>query len=256
MSTGPLTHLQADSIDGVIDSLSRIVEWSKTHNSRAGYFAALYRKVTVRIRDDIAAGKFEDGARMERFDVIFANRYLEAFEQWQQGLPLTRVWQQAFALTENWSPIVLQHLMIGMNAHINFDLGIAAAQTVKKEDLPKLKNDFDKINDVLASMVDEVQNELAQIWPLFRFVDKAAGRLDEKLADRGIELARKEAWQWALDYAASDGEQREKAVRCMDEKVFLLGQLVVSPPLGLRSLLFLIRIGERQSVKQVIEILE
>ncbi len=52
---------------------------------------------------------------------------------------------------------------MGMNAYINLDLGIAAAETVPSEELPDLKGDFDKINHVLASLVGDVQNELAQI---------------------------------------------------------------------------------------------
>ena len=255
VSATRLTNLQADSIDGVIESLSRIIEWCKENDHRAGYFPALYRKVTVRIRDGIEAGEFEDAERMERFDVIFANRYLEAFEQWQGGVQPIKVWQQAFDLSERWPPIVLQHLVIGMNAHISFDLGISAAETVPKGDLPELKNDFDKINKVLASMVDEVQIELAQIWPLFRVMDLLAGRLDEKLAGCSLEAARKEAWDWAQEYSNTAGEQRQRAVEEMDNKIFKRGKEVASPRLLLRITCLLIRVGELQSVRRVIEIL-
>lgn len=40
----------ATSIDEVIAQLSAIVEWSKQNNSRMGYFAALYRKVTIQVK--------------------------------------------------------------------------------------------------------------------------------------------------------------------------------------------------------------
>lgn len=39
----------ATSIDEVIAQLTAIVEWSKQNDSRSGYFAALYRKVTVQV---------------------------------------------------------------------------------------------------------------------------------------------------------------------------------------------------------------
>ena len=71
--------MPADTIDEVVERLTEIVEWSRAANSRLGYFAALYRKVTVKVHEGIADGFFDEGDRMERLDVIFANRYLEAF---------------------------------------------------------------------------------------------------------------------------------------------------------------------------------
>jgi len=51
-----MSNLKAETIDGVIVSQDRIITWSKQHNCRAGYFAALYRQVTVKIRDGIHSG--------------------------------------------------------------------------------------------------------------------------------------------------------------------------------------------------------
>lgn len=87
----PPSNLKASTIDEVIASLDRIIEWSKRTKSRCGYFAALYRKVTCNVRDGIASGYFDDGERMERLDVIFANRYLEAFEAYYSGQSTTAV---------------------------------------------------------------------------------------------------------------------------------------------------------------------
>src|SRR6202008_4811607 len=95
---------------------------------RAGYFAALYYKVTSRVRDGIHNGEFEDGARMEKLDVLFASRYLDAYTKWRNGQQPSLSWQTAFESTKRSSVLVLQHLLLGMNAHINLDLGIAAAE--------------------------------------------------------------------------------------------------------------------------------
>src|SRR5262245_55821690 len=113
---------QAQTIDQVIAALDDIVSDSLARGSRAGYFAALYRKVTVRVKQEIANGFFENGPRMERLDVIFANRYLDAYSRWRRGEKPTDVWKLALDATEMWRPLVLQHLLLGMNAHINLDL--------------------------------------------------------------------------------------------------------------------------------------
>jgi hypothetical protein len=79
---------------------------------------------------------------MERLDVVFANRYLVAFEQSQNNQAPTRSWQLTFETSRRWWPIVLQHLLLGMNAHINLDLGIVAARTSPDIWLAELQINF------------------------------------------------------------------------------------------------------------------
>ena len=71
----------AQTIDAVIDSIDAIVDWSITAKSRLGYFAALYKRITAAVRVALKQGAFEDAARMERFDVAFANRYFDALQR-------------------------------------------------------------------------------------------------------------------------------------------------------------------------------
>ena len=90
----PLTP--AKSIPEVIDSIDKIVAWSIANSSRVGYFAALYKRITLAVQKAIADKDFQDGARMEKFDVTFANRYFDAlnrhFHPRDFGQP-TKTWQ-------------------------------------------------------------------------------------------------------------------------------------------------------------------
>mgnify|MGYP001070305221 FL=1 len=122
--------MPANSITEVIVQLTEIVEKSRRENSQLGYFAALYRKVTIRIRDGIAKREFDDNERMERLDVIFANRYIDAYNAFKSNQTPTQSWSIAFIASQNTNLLILQHLLLGINAHINLDLGIAAAQAV------------------------------------------------------------------------------------------------------------------------------
>ena len=65
--------------------------------------------------------------------MIFANRYLKAYSDFQNNKVVSKSWEVAFKGTERFWPIVLQHLLAGMNAHINLDLGIAAAKVMEGE---------------------------------------------------------------------------------------------------------------------------
>ena len=58
--------MPAETIDQVIQQLDDIIDWSLELNSRLGYFAALYRKVTLKVKGGISDGFFDDGQRMER----------------------------------------------------------------------------------------------------------------------------------------------------------------------------------------------
>src|SRR5215203_4369433 len=132
-------------IDDVVDMLDGVLGRALETGSRVGYFAVIYRKVTAKVAEGIATGFFDDGERMERLDVTFANRYLTALTTFEAGDNPTRSWQRAFEATTTARPIVLQHLLAGINAHINLDLGIAAAGTAPGPSLAELRRDFDRI---------------------------------------------------------------------------------------------------------------
>ncbi|RLT45509.1 MAG: hypothetical protein DWI57_00485 [Chloroflexi bacterium] len=257
MHPDPLQNLQAATIDGVLLSLDRVIEWAKQNSSRLGYFAALYRKVTRAVKQGIADGSFADGPRMERLDVIFANRYLDALERYQSDRESTpRAWRLAFETAEQWWPIVLQHLLLGMNAHINMDLGIAAVACVPPGALAGVKSDFFKINAILAALVQETQEELTEVWPLLRLLDRFVGESDEGLANVGMWLTRGHAWLLAEELALLPPDAQAGRIARLDQEIAVLGALLVPPGRLLRFFLLLVRIGELRFVPTIIEILE
>ena len=248
--------MQANSIEEVIDELDRIIDWSIKENSRQGYFAALYRKVTLKVKEGIEQGEFEDAPRMQRFDVIFANRYLKAFEQYQNGEPTTTSWLVTFDATKSWTPTVIQHLLLAMNAHINLDLGIAAAQTSPGSELDSLKNDFNKINEILGQLIGVVENDLAKTWPLLKFIDKAVGDIDTKLAGFSMDKARDAAWNFATCLAPLDEKTQQLEIQKADFLVDKLGLLIQHPGKWPSIVLFVVRIGERGTIAKIIETLK
>ncbi len=247
--------MSAQTIDEIIERLDEIVAQCRRERSSLGYFAALYRRVTVEVRDGIAQGRFEDGARMEQLDVRFANRYLDAWDRFQQGERPTESWQVAFEMGEQPLLIVLQHLFLGMNAHINLDLGIAAARSCPGPALFDLQHDFDEINELLGSLLDEVQERLGRVSPTMRLLDQTVTYSDKLLFGFLMGRARSEAWAFALRLARWPEPQQERLIRWQDRRVRSLAFQICTPDWQIGPLVRLIARAERKEVVKVIDCL-
>ncbi|HRI10444.1 MAG TPA: DUF5995 family protein [Nannocystaceae bacterium] len=165
-------------VDGVIRALEAIVEWAWTTRSRSGYFAQVYLSTTRAVKEAIDAGEFEASERLARLDLVFALRYLDAFDAFHDGRRPSRSWQMALEADRDRSLLVLQHVLLGMNAHINLDLGVAAAEVAPGEALAGLRADFDRVNDILAGITGRVEVALGQTSPVFGLLDRLAGAHD------------------------------------------------------------------------------
>lgn len=244
-----------ESIDEVLRELDAIVAVSRERGVADGYFAALYRRTTAEVKARIERGVFEDAARMTRLDVVFACRYLDAWHARERGEPTTAVWNVALGAGRDFWPIVLQHLLLGMNAHINLDLGIAAAQVAPGAAIGGLERDFNAINGVLSDMVDDVQARLERIWPAMRWLDRVGQDLDEAIVNFSIRRARDHAWLTAVTLAPLPQPARQAHIQKVDAAMAALGRRVLHPGASLAWKLAAIRLRERGSVAAKIDAL-
>jgi uncharacterized protein DUF5995 len=243
------------SIDDIIAALQKIMDDSIRTGDRAGYFAALYYKVTCRVRDGIHSGEFEDGARMEKLDVLFASRYLDALTQWRNGQQPTASWQTAFESTRKSSVLVLQHLLLGMNAHINLDLGIAAAEVAGQYPLENVHKDFNAINTIISSLTYEVLNELTQVSPLLSLLGLHAGNADSILIQFSIDNARDGAWCFAEELVSKKGTDYDNYILERDKNIHqLAGELIHQKGL-IRFTIWLIHIFEWKDPRKILKVL-
>jgi hypothetical protein len=247
--------MPAQTIDEVIAQLDEVIARSRRERSRLGYFALLYRNVTINVKKGIEAGMFEDGERMERLDVNFANRYLDAYECYRRGAPTSKCWLASFRAADSWFPIVLQHLLLGINAHINLDLAIAAAETAPGDKIDELKHDFERINDILGVMIGDVQDRLSRISYYMTIVDRFGGRTDEALMNFSINKARAASWSVAVRLAKMTPDEREREIAKIDHGVAMLGRLIQYPGLKLRTASIFVRFSEGRDMARIYDIL-
>lgn len=245
----------AKSIGEIVVDLTEIVERARTNKSRIGYFAAMYRKVTLAIKEAIDAGEFEDAERMSRLDVVFAQRYIDASAEFAAGKPPTDSWQVAFDGASRRRPLIIQHLLIGMNAHINLDLGIAAATVAPGAELAALQGDFNTINSVLGRLVEGFTADVAEVSPWIGLLDRIGGRADDALINFSIGVARIEAWDLAVQLAPLSDPEWETVVAARDRWTAGFGEFLWHPGWILSSGLWAIRIRESNDIVRVIDVL-
>jgi len=246
----------ANTINEVIDELEVIIQNSINDESPLGYFAGLYKNVTINVKNKLGQNYFDDDLRMEKLDVVFANRYLQAYTDYNNGKSITKSWERTFTSSKNNSLIVLQHLLLGMNAHINLDLGIAAAQITTPSTLKDLHSDFNKINDILASLVEDVQNDLATIWPTLLKILKWTKNVDDFLVNFSMNLARDGAWKFANELSQAKGfDQEQVLILDRDKKISELSNLITDHGMIGRIIFAIIRWGERGTVSERIKAL-
>jgi len=247
--------MTATTIDEILSQLEELIRHCIKTNNRAGYFAALYYKVTSRVKEGILKGEFDDGKRMEALDVTFANRYLTAMNNWNNKKDTTASWQVAFDATNKSSIIVLQHLLLGINAHINFDLGIAAVEVARNQDIQNIRKDFNNINTIIASLTYEVLNEINRISPLLSLIGWHATNFESILVQFSISNARDGAWAFAEALSIEAGQTYEAAIKQRDADITVLAKAMVRPSPFIRITLWIIRLFEWRNPKRIIRAL-
>ena len=97
-----------------------LLEPLESAGDKRRYFHATYQRTTVAVAEEIKRGGFADPGWVEEWDVAFAGLYLDALEADLAGRRPSRPWAIAFGAPAGLPP--LRHVLLGMNAHINYDL--------------------------------------------------------------------------------------------------------------------------------------
>ena len=189
-----------------MEAIDSVIKWSIETSSPLGYFAAVYKRITVAVLEAAEEGDdyFKDGERMKRFDVAFANRYFDAlnghFHPDAYERP-THAWRLTFAWAERREPIMLQHILGGVNAHIGLDLGVVAEGVARGPELRRLRKDYSTINTILAGEVKGVLRPIYKLSPRLTHYFNPAKGLTIALINLSLALSRGMAWAFAVHLA-------------------------------------------------------
>jgi hypothetical protein len=159
-------------------------------------FLGTYLRTTLAVGTAVDDGGFEDPAWVERWDVAFAELYLTALDANLAGAPaVPRPWRLAFDAPAELP--ALRQVLLGINAHVNYDLPQAMLAVISPADfadpvlLGRRQRDHERIDAVLAGRVAAEDDQLSagqtQLDRLLRPLNRLASK-------RFLREARQKVW--------------------------------------------------------------
>jgi hypothetical protein len=198
------------------------------------WFNKLYLLVTQGVLNTPVEGAWERPQWLRRLDVIFANLYFNALAQWHRDTAQApRAWQALFEARYRAGVCRVQFALAGMNAHINHDLALAVVQTcaelgsTPKPDCAE-HNDFERVNDILASAEPQAMHYLAT--GIIGEIAEDLGSLADLMAMWSVRTARDTAWNnsmviWGMQQTPAIGAQlRDGFLLSLDRMTGLAGR--------------------------------
>jgi hypothetical protein len=176
-------------------------------------FLETYRRTTVAVGKAIEDAQFEDPEWVERWDVVFADLYLAALDLDLAGSPdVPRPWRLAFDAPT--SLPALRHVLLGINAHINYDLPQALLAVISDDEfadpvvVARRARDHERIDGVLSGRVAAEDDELGAV-SVRTTVDRLLQPLNRLSSKRFLREARQKVWHNTveLQQARVAGEQ-------------------------------------------------
>jgi hypothetical protein len=200
------------------------------------WFNRLYLAVTHAVSDWLDANEQAAPGFLERLDVVFGNKFLEAYDAAAAGLDFFpfRAWKPLFERRRRRDIAPLQFALAGMNAHINHDLAIGV-QDVCGERGVRPDRDAPEYQDYIAvnGLIERTEAEV-KVWLLtgaIALLDRHFGPVDDAIAIWNVTAAREAAWTHGeVLFELSDRgfvEQRYRGV--LDRTTGFVGSAILLP---------------------------
>jgi hypothetical protein len=221
------------TLDEVVAALAALEERFRARHDRRAVFATLYGVVSAEMRDRIARRVFADNEWVHRYAVTFANYYREALEAYDAGRTgvVPKAWRLCFDAAASRSGLVLQDMLLGINAHVNNDLPLALQRISIDPDRTSRRRDHDAVNDVLSAVTERATQQIAALYaPGLRSLDDCAGELDEMLSRFSLQTARDSAWESAIALTnARTPPERELTAGFVSTRAAVMARLLLTP---------------------------
>jgi hypothetical protein len=189
--------IDSPTVAAVVARMQQRLDNLPSHLAYRAAFLGTYLRTTEAVGAAVDAGSFEDPEWVERWDVTFAELYLQAHDADIAGniALVPRPWRLAFQAPADLPG--LRHVLLGINAHVNYDLPQAMLAVISPDDfgdpvlIARRRRDHERIDRVLAGRVGAEDGELSADKTR---LDKVLGPLNRLGSKRFLREARQKVW--------------------------------------------------------------
>ena len=189
------TDQPASTIGDVVEQLQQRIDALPADQVHRRSFIRTYQRTTQAVGDAVDAAFFEDPDWVVRWDIAFAELFIVAHDADQLDGHVPRPWRLAFQADPELPGIV--HLLLGMNAHINYDLPPATLSVITDHDfedpvlISRRRRDHERIDQILAARVTAEDHAIGGTRSLLDRILTPANRLSSR---RFLREARHKVW--------------------------------------------------------------
>jgi hypothetical protein len=186
-------------VEELVGRMQELLDQLAAAGDPGRFFLGTYLRTTRAVDAAIDDGLFEDPEWVTTWDVDFAGLYLDALEAHRRdpaGPPAP--WREAFGTDPATRPE--GHVLLGMNAHINFDLPQSLVRVITPADfadpgvLDRRRRDHERIDAVLAGRVAEEDVALQAAGSRRTPVDRLMAGANRTAARVLLRESRRKVW--------------------------------------------------------------
>lgn len=217
----------------VVSGIAEVEEVFRSRGDRRAVFATAYGLITREIVERANGGTFEDAAWVERYLVAFAELYRSSLCAHLEGdfENVAQPWRIAFDVSSEGRGLVIQDLLLGINAHIRHDLPLALEKVGVDPSRRQKYVDHTRVNEALEATTGRVQDQIAEYYARgLGVLDDLLLFLDEEIAQVAFRTSREEAWSHGCNIAeAVTPEKRAEMVRALETNASLSARRIIEP---------------------------
>jgi hypothetical protein len=221
------------TFDDVFASLGRLQEIFYDCRDRRAVFVSAYLLITAAVKNRVLAQGFIDNEWVARYDVAFANRYRSALLAYERGdlAAVPEAWRIAFDAAMHDDALIIQDLMLGINAHVNRDLPFALAAVSIDPERPQRFQDHTAVNETLQASTDQLESRIESMYaPGLDMLGRAFHPLIAEITSFDLTGTRQLAWDHAAALAdARDDNERAAIARRIEANSAVLARLILAP---------------------------
>ncbi len=210
------------NLDEALACMRKALDYYHERSDHRAIFLRAYYIITVEVyaavnqlgdyRDQI----FFDPRWVDALVGKFSSLYFRSLTTFERDLGAERAWKLAHKTATERSSTVAQDLVLGLNAHINYDLAYAIYLNLREHNdqsnhllLPRRKFDHDQINNILVRCTPKIAETLTRDYGGggIVLVSRVMQNLDELLTESGLKYYRERVWWNAISYLATIDER-------------------------------------------------